>query len=141
VHGLFRQVFARFMESMTMSTTAAIPVLLKGEYDRALAGRVTPDALLAEARSAGLEAEAIEPKCIGQRRRSEPGAIHQLYFAIFDAPAILKFRQGLHRSSAADAFDPAAQSPVLFISTVGQPFTWLPMRAQDVDCVARIVVE
>lgn len=148
VHGLFRQVFARAMESMYMSETAAIPVLLQGEFDRAFAGRVPPAALLAAGREAGLETATIEPTCIGYERHSEPGSIRQLYYAVFDAPAVLRFRQDLVQlvpagpAPSAD-FDPAAQSPVLFISTAGQAFSgWLPMRVNpETDCVAPIVVE
>ena len=142
VHGLFRQVFSRAMESMNMSTTAAIPLLLRGEYDRALAGRVTPEALLASAREAGLERAALVPRCLGYKRLSEPGSVRQLYFALFDAPAAVRFREGLvaHVQEGA-TFDPAAQSPVLFIAVAGPAFDrWLPMRVSaDTDCVAPIV--
>lgn len=144
VHGLFRQVFRRAMESMNMFSTAAIPLLLQGEYDRAFAGRVTPDALLSAARAAGLDGAAIEPRCMGYRRLSEPGSTRQLYFAIFDAPAVVRFRESLAtRLPAGAPFDPAAQSAVLPVSASGPAFdAWLPMRiTPDADCMAPIVVE
>lgn len=144
VHGLFRQVFSRAMESMNMSATAAIPLLLQGEYERAFAGRVTPEDLLAAAREAGLERAAIEPTCLGYKRLSQPGSVRQLYFALFDAPAAARFRESLvtHVQEGA-TFDPAAQSPVLFIAVAGPAFDqWLPMRANPKsDCVAPIVVQ
>src|SRR6188474_1906588 len=55
VNGLFNQVFKRAMESMNPPGAAGIPLLLQEEYQRAFAGRVTPDALLAAARAAGLD--------------------------------------------------------------------------------------
>lgn len=146
VHGLFRQVFARAMESMNMSATGGIPLLLRAEYDRAFAGRATPEALLSAARAAGIESAAIEPRCMGYKRRSEPGSTRQLHVALFDAPAVTRFREDLVKllpEGSAPAFDPAAQSPVLFIATSGPAYAgWLPMRlVPDADCVAPIVAE
>lgn len=147
VHELFRQVFSRAMESMTMSTTAAIPVLLRGEYDRAFAAQFTPDELLARARTAGLDTASPEPRCVGHKRISEPGSTRQLFYALFDAPAATRFREDLAAllpgGTPADTFDPAAQSPVLFISTAGAGAgRWLPLRVDPgADCVAPIALE
>lgn len=143
---LFRQVFARSMESLSAPSPAAIPLLLQGEFDRALAGRVTPDALVTAARNAGLESAAFEPRCLAYRRRSEPGVTRQLYFVVFNAPVFGRFREQIgalrDRGAASSAdFDAAALSPVLIIAasepTVGR---WLPLRANaEIDCVAPIV--
>lgn len=145
VHELFRQVFSRAMESMTMSTTAAIPVLLRGEYDRAFAAQFTPDELLARARTAGLDTATPEPRCVGHKRISEPGSTRQLFYALFDAPAATRFREELAAllPGGTPAFDPAAQSPVLFISTTGAGVgRWLPLRVdRGTDCVAPITLE
>ena len=145
VHDLFRQVFARAMESMNMSASAGIPLLLRGEYDRAFAGVVTLEALLAAAESAGLAASPISPVCMGQRRLSAPGSVQQLYFALFDAPDVVRFRESLAArlaGSAGAAFDPAAQSPILIVSTAGPAADWLPLRAtREADCVAPILIE
>ncbi len=71
--GLFHQVFVRSMESLNQSNPAAIPLVLQGEFDRAFAGRATPDALVAAARSAGLDSAAMKPRCLAYRRVSAPG--------------------------------------------------------------------
>ena len=42
VASLFRQLFNRAMESMSTPATASIPIVLRGEFDRGLAGRMTP---------------------------------------------------------------------------------------------------
>lgn len=145
--GLFHQVFVRSMESLNASDSAAIPLVLQGEFDRAFAGRTTPDALAAAARSAGLDSAAMEPRCLAYRRVSAPGVIRQLYFVLFDAPAFGRFREQIGAmldggaASRAD-FDPAALSPVLFIAASDPAFSrWLPLRAEPgADCVAPIAV-
>ena len=73
------------------------------------------------------------------RRDSQPGAARQLYFVIFDAPAVEAFRRQL--ATAADTgFDPRAVSPVLFVAAGESSFaSWMPLRADDTDCVAPIV--
>jgi hypothetical protein len=143
--GLFRQVFSRTMESLSGPTAPAIPLLLQGEFDRALAGRVTPDTLVAAARNAGLDSGGLVPRCLAYRRVSEPGVNRQLYFVLFDAPAFERFREqiaALPGGSAvpASAFDPAALSPVLIIGASDSAFNrWLPLRADPkTDCLAPI---
>lgn len=138
VTSLFRQLFNRAMESMSTPTTASIPIVLRGEFERGLAGRMTPDELLAAARVAGLETASHEPRCLAHRRISEPGMTRQAYFAIVASPAIVRFREQLARPGDA-AFDPAALTPVLFVGASDSAFHhWLPIRAGDEDCVAPI---
>ena len=148
VIGLFGQVFSRAMESLSRPAVPGIPLVLKGELDRALAGRTTAEALAAAARSAGLEAAALEPKCLAYRRVSEPRGTWQLYFVIFDEPAFGRFREQIGTQAAgggvasAVAFDPAALSPVLFVAASDPMFSrWLPLRADpQTDCVAPIAI-
>jgi hypothetical protein len=147
-NGLFRQIFARAMESLNMPSTPVLPLLLQGELDAAFAGRVTPEALLEVARSAGLEGATHQPRCLGYRRVSDPaGRPRQLYFALFESPAFERFRQqaaallpgGDGRSSG---FDPAALSPAVMIAAADPAFgLWQPLRANpQTDCVAPIRV-
>jgi hypothetical protein len=137
---LFRQLFSRAMESMDTPATASIPVVLRGEFDRGLAGRMTRDALLAAAREAGLESASHEPRCLAHRRTSEPGMTRQVYFAIVESPAIVGFREQLARTGEG-VLDAAALTPVMFIGASDAGFhRWLPIRAGDADCVAPIRV-
>lgn len=145
---LFRQVFARTMESMSGPTGAAIPLVLQSEFDRAFTGRATPAALLSAARNAGLESATVEPRCLAYRRVSEPGTTRQLHFVLFDLPAFARFREQIGMLPNGDgasraAFDPAALSPVLFIAASDDAFSrWLPLRADpETDCVAPIAIE
>ena len=139
VPDLFSQVFKRAMESLTRPTDEGIPLVLRDEYDRAFAGRTTPEALAAAARDAGLETATIAPRCLGYRRISEPRRTRQVYFALFDAPAFARFRQQIAAGAAA-GFEADAQSPVLFIAASDEAFgQWLPLRANpDKDCLAPI---
>jgi len=151
-NGLFRQVFARAMESLSMPDPGAIPLLLKGEFDRAFAGHLTPEALVAAARNAGLESSAPQPHCMAYRRVSNPDRTRQLYFVLFDAPGFERFRQqaGALLDAAVDGgttgrpdYDPAALSPALLVAATDTEFNrWLPIRAEPTtDCVAPLAID
>ena len=133
--GLFRQVFARAMESLNTPASAGIPVVTRGEFDRVVGDQLTKDALLSTARGAGLETANISPRCIVHRRVSEPGGTRQVYFVLFDAPAVSQFRRQI-------GLEPAAVSPILFVAGVGSDFnTWMPQRVDaEADCLAPVDV-
>lgn len=143
VSGLFNQIFLRAMVSLVSPSQPGIPLLLQSEFDRAFAGRVTPEALLATARGAGLEAATLVPRCLAYRRVGEPPPGAQVYFMIMEEPAFARFREQaaalLGGAHAAD-FDPAALSPVLFLAASEPPFSrWLPLVANpQTDCLAPI---
>ena len=132
---LFRQVFARTMESYTALAGSAMPVVLRGEYDKVIGDQMTQDQLLAAARTAGLERTSIVPRCLVHRRTSVPGGVQQVYLALFDAADVVSFRQQL-------GLDAAGQSPILFIAGADANFNrWLPMRVDPAtECVAAINV-
>jgi hypothetical protein len=133
--GLFRQVFARSMESLNGPVDPAVAVVLRGELDRIVGDRPTPEELLAAAKTAGLETPGLMPRCLVHRRSSQVADIRQVFFVLFDAPAVSRFRQQL-------GLDPAALSPVLFIAGAGTDFnSWLPQRVDgDADCLAPVEV-
>jgi hypothetical protein len=140
VAGLFRQLFQRAMESMNTPPHSSVPVVLRGEFERALAPKLTPDALLAAAREAGLESGRHEPRCLAHRRISEPGNTRQAYFAIVDSPSIVAFREKL-AGEGQGQFDAAALTPILFVGATGPDFSqWLPLRADDTACVSPIAI-
>jgi hypothetical protein len=139
---LFDQVFRRNMESLSASSAPGIPLLLDGEL-RAFGGRLTADQVLAAAQNAGLASAPISPRCLAYRRLSERRGVQQLYFVLFDAPAVGRFREQLAaRLAGGGGFDPAALSPVLLIAVAQSTFSrWLPLRADPkTDCVAPIVI-
>jgi hypothetical protein len=145
---LGRQIFTRAGESVHYPNPPSLPLVLRSEFDRALAGTLTPDAVMNVARAAGLESATFEPRCMAHRRISEPGATRGVYFLLFDAPAFDQFRrqvsEELRRAGGnASLFDPAALSPVLIVAAIDENFSrWLPLRANpDADCLAPIEVQ
>ncbi len=146
VKDLFSQVFSRMSESLTGPTPAAMPLLLRSEFDRALSGSATPDALLALAREMGLESRPPAPRCLVSRRISEPGVTRQMFAAVFDFPTFQEFRQRVRTRASASpadaAFDPLALSPVVLVASTDANFdSWYPIRVQESDCLAPIAVQ
>ena len=140
---LFGQVFSRTGESLSGPVPAAIPLVLQAEFDRAHAGTMTPEALLSAVRSAGLETSPFEPRCMAQRRVSEPGITRSVYFIRFDWPAFDGFRRQVAeqmRASGGAGFEPAGLSPVMIVAGSDTAFArWLPLKAESADdCLAPI---
>lgn len=135
VSGLFRQVFSRAMESVNTPLAPSIPLVLLGEFDSMVGRQLTSETLLAAARTAGLETARMTPRCLVHRRVSEPGQTRQVFFVLFDAPAVSQFRRQL-------GLDPAALSPVMFIAGAGTDFKdWLPQRVNaEADCLAPVEI-
>ena len=132
---LFKQIFARAMESLNTPAAAAIPIVLRAEFDRDIGDSLTREGLLAAAKSAGIEATAPAPRCLVHRRISGPGGVRQAYLVSFDAPSIVQFRKQI-------GVDPDALSPIMFVAGAGADFnTWLPQRINtEADCVAPIEI-
>jgi len=133
--GLFRQIFARAMESLNSPTAPSIAVVLRGEFDRVVGDQLSQEAMLAAAKTAAIEATAPSPRCLVQRRISEPGGVRQVFLVFFDAPAIAQFRRQI-------GLDPDALSPVMFVAGAGADFnSWLPQRVDaDADCLAPVEI-
>jgi hypothetical protein len=144
---LARDLFARMGESLHYPPPA-MPVVLRSEFQRAMAGALTPEELLAAAREAGLESATFQPRCMARQRISAPGVVRGVYFLLFDLPQFTQFREQLAErlraaNHEASLFDPAALSPVLIAADLDGNFSsWLPLRADpEVDCFAPVVVE
>ncbi|RPI53121.1 MAG: hypothetical protein EHM55_14735 [Acidobacteria bacterium] len=129
---LFKQVFARAMESLNTPERPSVPVMMRREFDQVVGDQMTQDALLSAARAAGVES-APTPRCLVHRRVSVPGDVRQVYFIYLDAPAIARFRKQV-------GLDPDALSPILFVAGAGPDFnSWLPQRVNpDSDCLAPV---
>ncbi|MBA3884939.1 MAG: hypothetical protein H0X67_04295 [Acidobacteria bacterium] len=141
VASLFRQLFHRAMESMNTPPSTSVPIVLLGEFERGLAGRMTPDDLLTLALEAGLESASHEPRCLAHLRISEPGLTRQAYFAVMDSPAIVSFREQL-AAGAAGSFDAGALTPIMFVGASDPAFhRWLPIQAEEGNCLSPIEVK
>ena len=132
---VFKQIFARAMESLNSPTVPSVALVLRGEYDGVVGDQLTQEALLAAAKAAGLETAALSPRCLLHRRVSEPGGVRQAYFILFDAPAIVQFRRQL-------GLDAESLSPVMAVAGAGTDFNiWLPLRVNaDGDCLAPVEI-
>jgi hypothetical protein len=144
---LARALFARMGESLHYPPPA-MPVVLRSEFERAIAGVLPPEALLRLAREAGLESAMFQPRCMARRRISAPGVLRGVYFLLFDLPQFIEFREQVaQRLRAAghdpSLFDPSALSPVVIAADLDGRFSgWLPLRADpEADCFAPVVVE
>lgn len=141
VSNLSRQVFQRTMESTASPTNSVIPVVMQGEFEAALAGRMTPDDLLAAARAAGLETARHQLRCLAHRRESSGRSVQQVHFVMVDSPGVMAFREQLARS-AGEAFDPSALTPVVIVAhSEGSLDRWLPIRTSEAECIAPIRME
>ena len=144
--GLFNQIFARNMESLRSPAAPAIPLLLRSEFERSFARHTTPEALLALAVAARLDATTVSPRCMAYRRTEAGMATLMVYFVELDSDAVERFRRQLRATlpagPEASDFDPAALSPILIVGASDSRFDrWLPLRANPAaDCVAPVVV-
>lgn len=143
---LSRELFSRMGESLHYPP-GAMPLVLRSEFDRAIQGVMTPDALLDLARNAGLESVTFQARCMARRRESSPGVIRGVYFLVFDLPQFAQFREQLAQRIQATGgssalFDPAALSPVVIAADLdGNTAHWMPLRVVETDCFAPITVE
>jgi hypothetical protein len=138
---LFDQLFKRSMESMRAPEIAGIPLVLLGELERAGSARLSPDALLQMARTAGLDAAPPAPHCMGHRRAPEPEPRQQIFFVLFDSPAFASFRWNL-ATRLGPTFDADNLKPALFVGLVESELErWLPLHADPAkDCIAPIEI-
>jgi hypothetical protein len=122
-----------------------MPLLLQSEFDRAVAGTLTSEGVLAIAREVGFESLAIQPRCLAHRRVKEPGINRQVFFLRFDLPAFAEFRRRIAQqvrgtAGHAASFDPDALPSIMIIAANDANFSrWMPLRpeAED-DCVAPV---
>ena len=139
---LFQQIFTRTMESMTSPTAAAMPLVLHAEFRDALGSVLSPADLLETAEQSGLSAAVPAPVCIGVVRREGSGTTRQLYYALFEAPEVGRFRAALARRHAeaggTGAFEPAGFPLVVPIAASDADFaSWWPLDVStETDCLA-----
>lgn len=131
---LFRQLFARQMESLGAPSQPGIALALRRE----LPGDVTAEDVLLLARDAGLDRSSVAPRCVGYRRVSDRGIVRQLYFLWFDVTGFDAFRQALAARAGPD-FNPRGLSPVMLMAAQPDFLRWQPIVVDEGrDCVAPV---
>ena len=139
---LFQQIFLRTMESMTSPVAASMPIVLHSEYRDMLETVFSPDDILEAAEEEGLSNVTPRPVCIGVVREPGAGGSRQLYFALFDAPEVERFRQDLARRYAdgggETSFDPGELALAVPIAASDGNFaSWWPLDVRaETDCQA-----
>ena len=101
------------MESLNSPTAPAIPLVLRGEFDRDVGDQLTQEAMLAAAKAAGIEASAPVAPLPGassdqRARRSAPGLSR-----------VCSMRRRSRSSGAQIGLDPEALSPIMFVAGAG----------------------
>ena len=140
---LFDQLFDRTMESMTGPPDDLLPIVMLEEYQRGLAGLLSPSELLQRARTAGLDQLTLSPVCMAVIREPYQGTTRQFYFILFETPEIQAFRVDLAALAAAQGASPGLLDPfevVLPIAGSDPAFTtWWPLVVdRENDCRAEI---
>ena len=144
---LFQQIFARTMESFVSPAGAAVPLVLNAEYRESLGNALSPEDLLQVAEEAGLSDIVPAPVCIGVVRGEGAASTRQLYYAIFEAPDVSRFREALARTYAeaggTAAFEPDGFPLVMPLAASDGNFaSWWPLDVSPAtDCQAPLVVQ
>jgi hypothetical protein len=145
---LFTQIFSRSGQSLSGPESVGMPLVLRSEFEQALSGTFTADALLTMARASGLESMAPRPLCMASRRVSQPGSTREVFFLRLEHPPFEQFRRQIaERVSASGrttgSFDANNLSPVVIVAATDASFgSWLPLRGEATqDCRASIDVQ
>ena len=144
---LFQQIFARTMESMVSPPRAGVPLVLEEEYRNSLRTALSPEDLLRMAEESGLSDVVPAPVCIGVIRGEGAQSTRQLYYAIFEAPEVGRFRAALARRYAeaggTAAFEPGGFPLVMPLAASDNDFaSWWPLDVSPAtDCLAPLVTQ
>jgi hypothetical protein len=139
---LFDQLFNRTMASMTSPARDTVPIVLQSELQGEVGAVLSPDEILMAARAAGIEQATIEPVCMAVKRQLVSGRTRELYFVVFEMPAVSAFRQRLSGLAAergvAGAFGEAGFDLTLVIAGSDAGFeSWRPLTVdRATDCQA-----
>ena len=144
---LFQQIFIRTMESLMSPPAATVPLVLDAEYRESLGNALSPQDLLQVAEESGLSDIVPAPVCIGVVRGEGGGSTRQLYYALFEAPEVDRFRQALARRYAeaggTAAFEPDGFPLVMPLAASDGDFaSWWPLDVSAAtDCQAPLVTQ
>ena len=145
---LFDQVFQRTMESLSTPTEPGIALVLRREFEGALAGTIALEDLAALVQDTSLETATVEPRCVAVHRESGSRQPRQVFLLLFDFPEFDRFRAEIARlldtrGANAVMFDPRALSPTLLVASSDRAFhRHLSLQLDPENlCVAPVEVE
>jgi hypothetical protein len=144
---LFEQVAANVDRPLVAPRHAALPLVLRPEYDDALQGVYGAMDIQRMARQEMTGETTVEPVCIGRRADSQHGATGELYFLALNSQLFnalrLELRPDFPEHAGIGVYDPGAMTPILPIATTDTDFgRWWPIRLERItDCQAQVTVE
>ena len=139
---LFTEASRRAGRSLTAPPHAALPLVLRSEFDDSLQGVYGTDSVLRIARDAGIEDEPLGPVCLAHRSAESPSGRAELYFVPFTSSAFNQMRVDLTPTEPEHAgigvYDPGSLTPILIVGASDSHFEqWLPLRFDAArDCEA-----
>lgn len=142
---LFKQISDKTRLRLAAAPDAALPLVMRTEYDDALQGVYGVDFLIRSARDAGIETAVFEPVCVAHRADAGNEQKGELFFVAFSSTAFRELREDLvppqPEHGGIGVYDPAALIPILPVAaSAGMPGLWWP-NAFDrrADCQAPLV--
>jgi hypothetical protein len=120
---------------------AALPLVLRSEFDEGLQGVYGTDSVLRIAREAGIESGTFQPLCLAHRTSTGAAGQSEVYFVPFDSAAFNEVRVDLvpiePEHAGVGVYEPATLTPLLIVAaTPGTLDQWLPLafdRATDCE--------
>lgn len=121
---LVDQVFQRNMTSLTKPAVSGIPLILRHEFESAMASILSPEELVTLARDAGLETATLQPLCMAVHRTPEQRE-QPAFYVLFDLPQFKDFREQVaevlsSRNQDDGRFNVGALSPAIFVAASEQ---------------------
>jgi hypothetical protein len=140
---LVTQLAAGTREPLVAPARAALPLVLRAEFDEALQGVYGIDSLMRVARDVSFEKAVFEPVCVAQRVEGE----RRLYFIAFNSALFQELREDFRPAQpehgGIGVYDPASLVPLLPVAASDSDFgRWWPLTFdRRTDCIAPLFVE
>jgi len=135
---------ARAGVTLVAPAHAALPLVLRTEFEESLQGVYGVDSVQRIARDAGLDTAAFTPVCLAHRTASGPSGRAELYFVPFESAAFVQMRVDLTPTEPEHAgigvYDPGTVTPILVVGATDAAFDrWWPLAFDPTkDCEAPI---
>jgi len=114
---LFKQISEQTRMPLAAAEHAALPLVMRSEYDDALQGVYGIDFLISTARDAGIETAVFEPVCVARRVDAGSEQKGELFFVAFTSAAFRELREDLvppqPEHGGIGVYEPAALIPIL----------------------------
>jgi len=144
---LFQQLATKVDRPLVAPRHAALPLVMRPEYDDALQGVYGAMDIQRLARQEMTGGSTVEAVCVGRRADPQNATSGELYFLAVSSPAFdalrLELRPDFPEHAGIGVYDPGAITAVLPIASTDTDFgRWWPIRLQRLtDCQAQVTVD